>query len=190
MTGDETKLILRFLRGCYPAFYRNMNQLEKDCVWVAWSTLFADDYYTYDDVFEAVKKCVTGELRVRDGMGTREVTDGGYRRFPPQPGVIAEALDEGREIAKYALRLREEHRKRGYYAQRLKAECEAEGEQRRLRARECECLPGGIDDGQQDENRVVYAYVEPGHGMSAGLPVLLRPGDSELLRDERVSIGE
>lgn len=191
MTLEETKDVLGFLRGCYPAFYRNVSDFDWENILLAWSTLFSDDYYTFDDVFDAVKKCVTGELRVKDkkGMGLLEATDGGYRRFPPQPGVIVEALEEERESCKYALRLRAKRKKKGYYAQLLKAECEAESEeeseQRRLQACERQCLTGGVEDGQQDENRVVYAYVEPGDGLSARLPLLLRAEHCEPFRNGR-----
>ena len=110
---------------------------------VAWSTLFSDDYYTYDMVFDAVKKCVTGQLRIyardeKNGMGTREATDGAYRRFPPQPGVIVEQLEEWRDVTCYVQRFMAEQAER-------------------------ESLPGGYENGQQDENRVVYAHMEPCH---------------------------
>ena len=136
MTLEETKEVLKFLRGCYPAFYRKMSDSDWENVLLAWSTLFSDKDYMYDMVFDAVRKCVAGKLTVRDCGSVREATDGGYRKFPPQPGVIVEALEGEREI--------------GYYARRLRLE----REKRRLQAN----LPGGHDNGQQDENRVVYAY--------------------------------
>lgn len=145
MTTDDVKKILVFLRGCYPAFYRNTTPEEMAAIQMAWSTLFSDDYYTYDMVFDAVKQCVTGQLRIypRDketGMGTREATDGAYRRFPPQPGVIVEKLEEWRDVTRYVQR---------FIAENVR----------------CESLPGGCEDGQQNENRVVYAHMEPCHGL-------------------------
>ncbi len=145
MTTGDVNNILLFLRGCYPAFYRNTTEEEMKAIRVAWSVLFSGDDYDYDTVFDAVKKCVAGKLAVRDCGDVREATDGAYRRFPPQPGVIVEALEYDHEIGRYARRLKMER------------------EKRRLQENRSKSLPGGYEDGQQDENRVVYAYVEPRH---------------------------
>ena len=109
MTVHETMKILNFLRGCYPAFYRRATPDEADNTLMAWSVLFADEYYTYDMVLETVKRYVTGSI---GRYGNREMYDdyggdyyfdslnhsarlgngGDYKRFPPSPGEIVELL--------------------------------------------------------------------------------------------------
>ena len=65
MTVRETKDILKFLQGCYPAFYRNASPQEAENILIAWSTLFSDEYYTYKRVFNLAIRSSSRALRIR-----------------------------------------------------------------------------------------------------------------------------
>lgn len=108
MTLEETKEILKFLRGCYPAFYRNFTPYEFESVLLAWTTLFSDERYTYNLTLKTVKKYVTGRLRTDSSIFGEEISKGDYKRFPPSPGVILNKARGALRNQEYALRLERE----------------------------------------------------------------------------------